>query len=81
MVRTQVFEAFNLNIKRGQVTAIIGESGSGKSTLMALLQNVYNIQDGKISIGDYDLNHITTESLRDIIGSTSKNRFVCWSCN
>ncbi len=65
--RTQVFEAFNLNIKRGQVTAIIGESGSGKSTLMALLQNVYNIQDGKISIGDYDLNHITTESLRDII--------------
>lgn len=65
--RTQVFEAFNLNIKRGQVTAIIGESGSGKSTLMALLQNVYNIQDGKISIGGYDLNHITTESLRDII--------------
>lgn len=65
--RTQVFEAFNLNIKQGQVTAIIGESGSGKSTLMALLQNVYKIQDGKISIGDYDLNHITTESLRDII--------------
>lgn len=57
----------NLNIKHGNVTAIIGESGSGKSTLMSLLQKVYNIQSGKISIGDYDLNHITIESLRSVI--------------
>ena len=65
--RTQVFEHLNLNIKHGNVTAIIGESGSGKSTLMSLLQKVYNIQSGKISIGDYDLNHITIESLRSVI--------------
>lgn len=60
-------EQLNLNIKHGNVTAIIGESGSGKSTLMSLLQKVYNIQSGKISIGDYDLNHITIESLRSVI--------------
>ncbi len=65
--RTQVFEQLNLNIKQGSVTAIIGESGSGKSTLMALLQKVYNIQRGKICIGDYDLNHITIESLRSVV--------------
>ncbi|CAI8151461.1 MAG: Lactococcin-G-processing and transport ATP-binding protein LagD [Formosa sp. Hel3_A1_48] len=65
--RTQVFKHLNLTIKHGNVTAIIGESGSGKSTLMSLLQKVYNIQSGKISIGDYDLNHITIESLRSVI--------------
>jgi ATP-binding cassette subfamily B protein len=65
--RTQVFEHLNLNIKHGTVTAIIGESGSGKSTLMSLLQKVYNIQNGKISIGDYDLNHITIDSLRSVV--------------
>ena len=65
--RVQVFENFNLKISKGEITAIIGESGSGKSTLMALLQNVYKIQKGQISIGDLDINYIDTNSLRNII--------------
>ena len=65
--RVQVFENFNLKISKGEITAIIGESGSGKSTLMALLQNVYKIQKGQISIGGLDINYIDTNSLRNII--------------
>jgi ABC-type multidrug transport system fused ATPase/permease subunit len=34
---------------------------------MALLQNVYKIQKGQISIGDLDINYIDTNSLRNII--------------
>ena len=65
--RVQVFENFNLTISKGEITAIIGESGSGKSTLMALLQKVYTIQKGQISIGGLDLNYLETSSLRDTI--------------
>jgi len=65
--RVQVFENFNLTISKGEITAIIGESGSGKSTLMALLQKVYTIQKGQISIGGLDLKYIETSSLRDSI--------------
>lgn len=65
--RINVFEDFSLSIPKGKFTAIVGESGSGKSTLMAMLQNIYPIQQGNISIGKYDLKYISTASLRQTI--------------
>jgi len=65
--RVEVFKDFNLTIPKGKITAIIGESGSGKSTLMSLLQHIYPIQEGRISIGDLDLNYIDSESLRELV--------------
>ena len=65
--RVDVFNDFNLIIPHGKITAIVGESGSGKSTLISLLQNIYPIQGGKISIGDYDLKYISNESLREVV--------------
>lgn len=65
--RTQVFENFNLHIKIGRMTAIVGESGSGKTTLISLLQNIYPIQDGSISFGNYDLKHVSNQSLRELV--------------
>jgi len=56
--RVQVFTDLNLKIKKGNSTAIVGESGSGKSTLISLLQNLYPIQRGRITIGDLDLKYI-----------------------
>ena len=65
--RKEVFEALDLTIPQGQITAIVGESGSGKSTLATLLQKLYPISDGSITIGDYNLQYISNESLRRII--------------
>ena len=66
--RTDVFKDFNAVFKKNQTIAVVGESGSGKTTLIALLQNLYPIKSGKISIGDYDLKHIHYQSLRNIVG-------------
>ena len=66
--RGEVFKDFNALFKRNETTAVVGESGSGKTTLIALLQNLYPIKGGKISIGDYDLKHIHYQSLRNLIG-------------
>ncbi len=65
--RQTVFDNLNLTIPEGKFTAIVGESGSSKSTLMALLQNIYPIQKGNVSIGKYDLKYITNSSLRNLI--------------
>jgi ATP-binding cassette, subfamily C, bacteriocin exporter len=67
--RQQVFTDFNLTISKGKTTAIIGESGSGKTTLISLLQNIYPIQQGQISIGDCDLRFIRNESLRRMVAT------------
>jgi ATP-binding cassette, subfamily C, bacteriocin exporter len=67
--RVTVFENLNLQVEKGKTTAIVGESGSGKSTLMAMLQNLYPLQSGSVSIGDYDLKHIENNSLRRLVGA------------
>ncbi len=66
--RTDVFENFSFTIGKGQITAVIGESGSGKTTLVALVQKLYPLNGGSISIGGYNIAHITSESLRNIVG-------------
>ena len=65
--RVTVFSDFNLTLKKGEITAIVGESGSGKSTLISLLQNIYPIQNGSISIGGLDLQYIENHSLRNLV--------------
>lgn len=65
--RAPLFEDLNLTIPQGKFTAIVGESGSGKSTLMAILQSIYPIQKGNVSIGKYDLKYIRMASLRQTI--------------
>lgn len=66
--RTTVFEELSLRIEKGKSTAIVGESGSGKSTLLSLLQNLYPLNKGNITIGGLDLQHISNRSLRERVG-------------
>lgn len=62
--RKEVFDGFNLTIKKNKVTAIVGESGSGKSTIAALIQKLYKLKGGQLLIGDVDLKYVSSDSLR-----------------
>lgn len=65
----EIFKNLTLMFRKGKISAIIGESGSGKSTLISLLQNLYPIKSGKISLGDYDVTYISNSSLRKLVAS------------
>lgn len=65
--RVEVFKNLNLLIKKGYSTGIAGESGSGKSTLSSLLQNLYPVNEGNLYLGSYDVQHISTRSLRQMV--------------
>jgi len=65
--RVEVFKDFDLTLEKSKITAIVGESGSGKSTLISLLQNLYPLQSGTISLGDIDLQYIENASLRQLV--------------
>ncbi|MBS2096788.1 peptidase domain-containing ABC transporter [Carboxylicivirga linearis] len=67
--RVDVFEDFSLTIPKSQLTAIIGESGSGKTTLAALIQKLYPLNAGSITIGEHNINYYNNESLRQLIAS------------
>lgn len=68
-----IFKDLNLKIKKGQFTAFVGESGSGKSTIASLIQNIYQPKEGKILIGEYDLNYISKSSVNELITTVPQN--------
>lgn len=67
--RKEVFEDFSFTIPKGKLTAVIGESGSGKTTLALLLQKLYPLNAGKISVNNLDINHFSYESLRTMVST------------
>lgn len=71
--RTEVFDDFSLSLKKGHLTAIIGESGSGKSTIAALIQGIYPLNKGQIYIGDVNIRYASPESLRRLVGIVPQN--------
>jgi subfamily B ATP-binding cassette protein MsbA len=54
----------NLQIKSGQLVALVGASGSGKTTLSNLLLRFYDPKLGAIRIGGTDIREFTTRDLR-----------------
>lgn len=71
--RADIFTDFNINFQKGKVSAIVGESGSGKSTLASLLQNLYPIKSGLISIKENDIKYISNRSLRNLVAAVPQN--------
>jgi ATP-binding cassette subfamily B protein len=63
-----VLRGVNLTVQRGETIALIGPSGSGKTTLASLIQRLYPVSEGSISIDGVDIRAMTQRSLRAQIG-------------
>ena len=74
--REEILKNLNLNIKKGEKVAIIGESGSGKSTLLKLIMRFWNVDRGEISIGDKNVKTIPTKTLRKSQTLVSQDTFL-----
>jgi ATP-binding cassette, subfamily B, bacterial len=59
-----VLADFSLHIAAGEKVALVGESGAGKTTLVKLLQRLYDVDRGHITIDGQDIARVTQESLR-----------------
>ncbi|SFQ01670.1 ATP-binding cassette, subfamily B [Desemzia incerta] len=55
---------FNLDVKEGEMIAVVGPTGAGKSTLINLLQRFYDVKGGSIKLNGVDTRDITREELR-----------------
>jgi subfamily B ATP-binding cassette protein MsbA len=62
-----VLDGVNLELRRGQVVALVGASGSGKTTLSNLLLRYFDPTAGRITIDGIDLRDCTIASLRQQI--------------
>lgn len=71
-----VLKSIDLNVKRGEMIAVVGSSGGGKSTLVNLLERFFDPTEGQISIGDTPLRDIDLKDLRRNVALVSQDVFL-----
>ncbi len=71
-----VLKDVSFTIPQGSTFAILGGTGSGKSTLVHLLDRLYELQEGTITIGGRDLRRFRRDSLRRQIGLVLQEPFL-----
>ncbi len=64
----QILANINLEVKAGEILAIVGSSGAGKSTLVHLIPRFFDVTSGSILIDGRDVRDTTLASLRAQIG-------------
>lgn len=71
-----VLKNINLNIKAGELVALVGVSGVGKTTLADLIPRFYDVTSGMITIDGVDTREVTLQSLRAQIGMVTQHTFL-----
>lgn len=61
--QASVINDLSCTIPEGKMTALVGPSGSGKSTLLQLIARFWDVNSGKITIGNQDIKQIDPETL------------------
>jgi putative ABC transport system ATP-binding protein len=63
-IEVQALRGLNVNIKAGELVAIIGPSGSGKTTLLNIVGGLDKATAGSVQVGD---NYVTSFSVRQLV--------------
>lgn len=66
----------NVNVKKGDVVAFVGNSGGGKTTLISLIPKLFSPTKGVIRFDGIDINKLNTRSLRNQIGVVSQENIL-----
>ena len=66
----------NLEVKAGEVVAVVGPSGAGKTTLVNLVARFYDATSGAVRIDGRDVRELDLASLRRMIGIVAQDTFL-----
>lgn len=66
----------NVEVKSGQMVAIVGPTGAGKTTLINLLLRFYDVKGGSISIDGVDIRDMKRGELRDMFGMVLQDTWL-----
>ena len=72
----EVLHKINLTIKSGTMTALVGPSGSGKSTVGKLIAGYWDVSQGYISLGGYELKKIPLLEITSQISYVSQDNYL-----
>ena len=71
-----VLNDINIDVKVGQVAALVGNSGGGKSTVIKLLMGLYEPECGMMTINEKPIDKYTLNELRDNIAYVPQDAYI-----
>ncbi|WP_031516744.1 ABC transporter ATP-binding protein [Desulfofalx alkaliphila] len=66
----------NIDVKEGQMVAIVGPTGAGKTTLINLLMRFYELDGGQIQIGGIKTTDLSREQVRSIFAMVLQDTWL-----
>jgi ATP-binding cassette, subfamily B, bacterial MsbA len=72
----EILHEINLEVRRGEMLALVGPSGAGKSTLVNLIPRFYDVSSGRILIDGHDVRSLTLDSLRKQIAQVTQETIL-----
>lgn len=69
----EILRDINLEVRAGEVLAVVGSSGAGKSTLVHLIPRFFDVTSGRLTIDGRDVRETTLASLRSQIGVVAQD--------
>jgi subfamily B ATP-binding cassette protein MsbA len=72
----QILHNVDLEVRAGEVLALVGPSGAGKSTLVNLIPRFFDVTSGRILIDTLDLRDLTLASLRRQVGQVTQETIL-----
>jgi subfamily B ATP-binding cassette protein MsbA len=72
----EILRGINLEVKRGEILAVVGSSGAGKSTLVHLIPRFFDVTSGRILVDGHDLRDVTLASLRSQVGIVTQDTIL-----
>ncbi|MCY7039648.1 ABC transporter ATP-binding protein/permease [Streptococcus sanguinis] len=67
---------FNLEVKPGEMVAIVGPTGAGKTTLINLLMRFYDVTKGAITVDGHDIRHLSRQDYRKQFGMVLQDAWL-----
>ena len=74
--REMALSNINIDIKAGQLVALVGPSGAGKTTMTYLIPRLYDPKSGRITLDGHDLRDLTLQTLSEHIGMVTQETYL-----
>ncbi len=74
--RPEVLHSVSLRFPAGRTTAVVGASGSGKSTLAALVERMWDVDAGAITLGGADVRDLSRNRLRELVALAPQQPYL-----
>jgi phospholipid/cholesterol/gamma-HCH transport system ATP-binding protein len=62
----RIYQALDLEVRRGETMAVIGPSGCGKSVLLKLIIGLHHADAGRVVVGGVDVTRLDEPELREV---------------